>query len=521
MRKYIIILFTILLALMFCGCADESQSTTDGSDAISIPQLSCSQSETAHRVGEPYSGSISFSERTMDYESEFALYHFDCSIKQSKRDECVYYSDELLRRLGLDEKPEILVISDYSGAWTQEGKIYLGEQDFNSAEFGAQLLSLACGGWTNYGAAYGYAEHVAADCGWRQVDIAMPELTESNARDLNCICFSEQFVAAEDVVQNKEIAKAFVQDYIEQNGEDAFVRLLKASGSPETVSDFNAELTAWYSENCLEYTPSEIIYAIGGEYHEYWARSVYATYYLPVEWYNSFRSEIITDNSYLHDDYDDVKFCFETNTYQMEYLQDYFGFESYRGNVDVEFHNHGSSGMDFRYNVIKLDRLDSLMHEYIHWILRDYLRFTHSNYVDWLDEGYTEYVATTCPNVYKQAGLLYSARCGNPTYDNQPGDWFKLYQEIVGEEDDPYVCWEKRWDFITYYFDEYTGGGVGLITSFPNYLINKYGIDAFKDYAMLTGNDVPDWDIGALKDEWRAYIEELYAEYPKFSDYEG
>lgn len=517
--KMLLLIIVMLLAAMTACSTGRVPDDSDSVKPISAPQLSYSESEKGYRVGEPYSGSITFNERTMDFESEYAIYHFDTAIDESRRNECVYYSDELLSRIGLEEKSEILMMSGYSGAWVQDGMLYLGDMDFSSADYGARLLSLACGGFANYGAAYGYAEYVAVSCGWQQSRAYELNLSDSAARDLNFLCFNEAFVSAEQVSLNSDIASVFVADYIAENGEEAFVGLLKSSGDPNTVDIFNDELSAWYSAHGLDYTPSDIIYCIGGEYHDYWAKSIYATYYLPVEWYNSMLSEIITDKSYLHDNYDDVKFCFETNTYQMEYLQDYFGFDSYQGNVDVEFQNTRGSGMDFRYSVIRLWCLDDLMHEYIHWILRDYIRFTGSDYVDWLDEGYTEYVAATCPNVYRNAGLLYSAKYGNPTYDTQRGDWFKLFQEIVGDESDPYVCWEKRWDLITYYFDEYTGSGAGLITSFPTYLINKYGIDAFKDYALLTGNDIPGWDIGALKDEWRAYIEELYAGYPKYKDY--
>ncbi|MGN1001718.1 MAG: hypothetical protein ACI4PC_03025 [Oscillospiraceae bacterium] len=513
-KRWLPIIFCALAALLLSGCdkAPAAEPTPEP-----IPALSYTQSETGLRLGEPYSVSIRFSGLTMDYKSEYGLYRFDPAVPQETRDAFVHDADTILAHMAPETRPEILVVAGYEGAWTDGKILYMGEAGAGTPELGARLITLACGGYANYGAAYGYAAYLLG-----QVGEGTPALTDSPARDMNWLCFREGFVSTEEIERNKLAAGAFARDTVASMGEEAFVTLLGQSGDPGTVAAFNAVLSDWYGENGLDYAPTEILYGIGGEYHDYWPRSAYARYYIPLAWHNNMRSELVKDENFLHESYEDVKGFFETSTEQMSALRDFFGFESYSDDLAVEFHNNGINATYPDRSLIRVIDVEWLMHEYTHWITIPYVRLYDGHRAMWADEGVVDYVsATCCPNAYQDAMYLYTLEYGNPTFSNLDGQWFAIYQSLTAGETDPHICWRIHWDWVAYYLDETRKNKAGYLTSFPFYVIDQIGLDALMDYTYETGNPPPELDVNALWYEWLQYLEDTYGDYPKFSEYAG
>ena len=137
--------------------------------------------------------------------------------------------------------------------------------------------------------------------------------------------------------ENRRIASAFARDTIEAGGEEAYRELLAASADDTGVIRFNMALCEWYADHGLTYGPTELRYACGGDYHDYLVKSPYATFYMPENWENGFKSSLTQDPDFLHEDYATVKYCFESNVYQMWNYQAYMGFNEYDNDIHIEF----------------------------------------------------------------------------------------------------------------------------------------------------------------------------------------
>lgn len=479
-----------------------------------IPELTYADSSRSFRILEPFNPVILFGKTTLDYESAHAVYHFDENIPQDRRDQCVYYADRIISRMDPEKKPELLIIAGYGGAWTDGTLCYLGDMDFSSEDFGARLISVLCGGYANYGAAYGYAAYIL-----EQEPSELPALPDTSARDLNWLCFREEFVTAEEIAVNKNAACVFACDYIECNGESEYVNLLKASGSPETVDTFNKVLSAWYQENGLDYMPSQVLYGIGGEHHDYLVQHAHATMYMAKTWENfGWRSDLVQDNRFLHESYETVKYSFELTKIQMELLQESLGFNETYEPITVEFLSSHGISRAYPYHA-KLDIGDfaAFCHEYAHYLTTEKFRYQSTQYL-WLDEGLTDYLAMTVPNPYEYAAYEYSREHGLPVQASITGDWNDVYRSIVADMENPMDIWRVRWDMYAYYYEEYDLNGIGGI-SFTAYLIDTLGYDTVYHYGYLTDQDPPELDLVQLREAWGSYLEENYGQYPRYVDY--
>lgn len=394
------------------------------------------------------------------------------------------------------------------------GLYYLGDGDFASADFGARLITLACGGYANYGAAYGYAGYILE----QEID-ELPELTDSAARDLNWLCFREGFVSAEEIVVNQNAACAFAREYIAANGESEYVQLLKQSGDPETVANFNTALSDWYAEHGLNYMPSDVLYGIGGEHHDYLVLHTYATMYMAKTWNNSsWWSTLIQDDRFLHESYEDVKYCFELTKLQMETLQEALGFDITYEPITVEFlSQHGTSRAYPNNAKLDIGDIGALCHEYTHYLNTRMMRHSYAQY-RWLDEGLTEYLAMTHPNPYEFAKYDYAKENGLPVQASITGDWNDIYKIIIADMEEPLDMWRVRWDLYAYYYEDYDLNGIGIF-SFPAYLIDTLGYETLYHYGYQTDEEPANLDLEQLRDDWIAYLENTYGKYPQYCDY--
>lgn len=504
MRKMLFTLLALVLAVVLAACKEQELG-------LEIPVLTYSASSQSYRVGETYSNQLRSVSSAEDYESPYALYHFDTQIPNDQRDRCVYYSDLLLSRLNLEEKPELLIISDYTGAFIGVECLYLGEQDFSSFDYGAQLLTLVYGGYANYGAAYGYTAWIQGYTEEQGV-----ALSQSPARDLNCLCFREEFVSPEEIAENKKAACLFVQDYIETKGEAAYLELLKQSGSPATEENFREALAAWYARQGLDYTPSEVLYSIGGEYHDYLVQHTHATMYMAKTFRNSWPTQ---EEGFLHQSYETVKYFFELSLTQMEAVQEMLGFDVEYEPVTVEFLGTHRRSLAYPYHgKIELGCVEDFCHEYTHCLNTRHMRTDYDQY-RWVDESLTEYVALRVPNPYyfqflkhvKENG--FNAGKGTEGYD-------EVYQDATADVEDPLELWRIRWDLYPYYYEDYTLGAKNMgLQSFPAYVIDTLGYETLYNFGYKTDQEPPELDLEQLRRDWIVYLEERYGQYPRYSEY--
>jgi len=484
-----------------------------------IPQLTYTSSDISYRVSEQFNPTIVFGSKTEDYESNFAVYHFDPAISKEERDACVFYSDEIISRMELAEKPVLLLLANYDGAWTDGKYLYLGG-DFSTVDYGAKLITTICGGYANYGAAYGYADYIAVSEGWKEPSDGLMLLTPSDARDMNVLCFRKDYVSDNELQTNRTAAAVFASDMIEANGEEAYRNLILSSGNVDTAPQYAAVLSDWYAANGLHYVPSHVLYCEGGTYHDYLVKCPYAEFVLPKQWNNGWVSEFTKDSDFLHRSYEETKFCFETNIYQMEYLRQYIGFDNYIDDLTVEFSlGYGLSETHMYEGRIELYSIEDLPILYVYWLadhsLRDPIQRSYPLYA-----GMAHHISLVCPNVYKESFMQYIAENGMQAEMYMEGDWNELFIQMLEGVTDPYTIQRTRFDFGAYYFDDYYDyPAMGMYCSFPWYLIDKYGYETMFDYVYVTENPPIVLDMAAEKQEWIAWIEETYSDYPKYSDY--
>lgn len=505
----------LLAAVCFLTSPREEAPETE------IPQLQYTQSATARRVAEPLNPSIVFSGLTWDTETDQACYQFDPEVPEEDRDKCVFYADAILSRLGLAEKPALMVLDSYEGAWTDGETLYLGARDFSSKDFFAELIVEAYGGYANYGGAYGYGAWLSQQEGWEEV-LRFPRVsvTASDARDMNLLCFRDDFVTRQEVETNKEIARQFAADCIDEMGEAEYLQLLQCSGDVAGAGQFRDALERWYGSYDIDYTPTDILYGIGGEYHDYLVRCFYGTFYLPKAWENRHFSSLAKDGNFLHESYCDVKLYFETAASQMAYIQNMFGVHEDTSDITVEFLLSGTGGTWAARNQIMLHYHAYIPRSYINMMLYRHtmLRDGRMNY-NWLYHGIGEYLAQMGPSEYEDAVLLYSVNHENRAYSTMEGDWYSIWQEVTKGETDPDILWRTRWDLIAYYYDrELHNGGYGQI-SFTAYLAEQIGIETLWDYLLQTENPCPDIDFARYRTQWEAYLDETYGEYPTYAEY--
>lgn len=507
MKKVLPILLLLSLLLALTACSKQESSPQ-------IPTLNYEASSRSYRIAEQYNPTLLTVSDVMDYESPYAIYHFDAAMESAERDTCVYYTDLILSYLKMGQKPELLIIDDYEGAWAGNTLYYIGDGDFASADFGAKLITLFCGEYTNYGAAYGFAAYILG-----QEPGKLPALTESPARDLNWLCFREEFVPAEEISVNRIAACAFAVDYITANGEQDYVQLLKQSADPETVAAFNTVLSNWYARQGLEYVPSEVLYGIGGEHHDYLVKHTYATMYMAKTWNNSsWWSTLIQDDRFLHESYEDIKYCFELTKLQMATLQEALGFDIAYEPITVEFlSQHGTSKAYPNYAKLDIGDIGALCHEYTHYLTTRMMRHNYYQY-RWLDEDLTDYLAITSPNPYEFAKYDYAKDNGLPVQASITGDWNEIYKSIIADMEDPLDMWRARWDLYAYYYEDYDINGIAIM-SFPAYVIDTLGYDTLYHYGYVTDQEPPELDLTQLRSDWVAYLQETYGQYPQYKDY--
>ena len=494
MKKWIVIIF---LMFMLTACIDDSLT---GSDRLYV------------------SADVTYSESTAQYafrlnmdsaETEFAKYFFESSVEDKERETCIETTDTLLASQALNGfVPEIYIFSEerYNHKYITDHKLYSSVQDWTSIEYITDVLMAVYGESAHYGTAFGYANYLAKNQKWGCYDGTFSTPSINDILDLNYLCFDEAFAAHDDIEASKGIACAFVESYISQHGEIAFQQLL--SSHTKAIE----ALEAYYNENGVSYTLSEVRYGYGGKSYDYIVYSDFATFYIAKDWVDIHAelNPLITDG-FLHTDYSNTKAFFETNLKQMKQYQDLFKLDNYNNDLEIIFSKPlNISQSSFYQSVIHriyLYNVDSLMHEYIHSLAK-----TASSMPSWKVEGFARYFSY----YYDFYGMAFL----NQDYNNTPDTpELKYIHEYLAAINRPIDIAKDYQDLenIAVYSRSFTDPNKNYLTgsSFIQYLVKQYGEEAVISSIYGNGDSLPKTFRELVKD-WNEYIETTYQNYSKY-----
>ncbi|MDE6421379.1 MAG: hypothetical protein K2K87_12765, partial [Lachnospiraceae bacterium] len=362
-------------------------------------------------------------------QTDYAVYYFEPSISEQERQACIAATDKVLSCIG-GTLPEIEIAvflpETVDGIFVLDNRLYTAIRSWDSAEYFAGVLLAGYSEWGNYGLAYGYANHLCKEAGldYREM-FGFQQMSGTELYDINLLCFDEKFVSPEDVEAAKNNACLFVDNYLSTHSDTEFLDLLSGSGTTEGVRKVNEVLEAFYSENGVEYSLTEIRYQYGGVTLDYAVACEYASFYIDEDWQDgTWETNPMISEQFLHEDYDEVKEFFECSSRQMEQYQELFGFDSYNNDLLVFVSNTTGTPRTSFYqaadHTIHLTSLIHLTHEYIHSVM-----FGHCDWnSQWKTEGVARYFSYKYDN-YSYDYLNWSCN------ESQEG-YIQEYRNLIG-----------------------------------------------------------------------------------------
>ncbi len=446
-------------------------------------------------------------------------YAFEPGISLDERRECIQATDKILKKLGADGVLSVNIYTKeaYDCTFIQENKLYTYLQDWKSPEYVSALLYGVFGEYCNYGLIYGYSNYLCYSLYDRSFDVCEDGWQyngDSNALDLNLLCFQPEFIAEEDIKSVKRISNSFVADYIRRNGEPAFQKFVENSGDLSQVKNCVEVLTSFYSANNINYVPSNILYRLGGSSYDYIVKCEYATMYVEKDWYDANKDiSPLTYEGFLHQDYEDTKQFFVINIEQMGKYQEIFALDTYNNDLNIYFTNYYAR--DSRYELskhaISLMNTGSFMHEYIHSLTADCVIPEK-----WAGEGLARY--------YGYRYDYYGNAMNDAEAKNLPNSthyrYFHEFKNNIGRDIEMAKDFEPIQHITTYvysYNDPNDGGGYAPGASFIGYLISKFGEQKTIEIICKT-HDFGEYTYDELVVEWQQFIQENYSDYTKLKN---
>ena len=482
-------------------------------------------------------------------------YGFEKAIPKEERKACIEATEIILARVGYDDALNIYVYTDELGG----GSYYIDQSkknesgnsfityisDWKGADYVTGVLLSVYGKYGNYGVAYGYANYlcdsllnvwenitddtddnrknIVSDTQSNEANYGQPVFdAQYNCYDLNLLCFDDDFVTADEIVEAKAVSSAFVRDYIKNNGEDALKELLKKSGDVQLCHEFNTELGKWYNENGLVLSKplSEVLYSYGGYSYQYVVYNEYAVFYIDRKWKDTiyYMNPLVTEN-FLHEDYARTKEFYEINTEQMRQYRELFDIEDCVMDVPVVLSNKKISiaiknkESEFAHGRIYLRDISSLTHEYIHAIctptaLGDF----------WAVEGW----ARPFDMRYNYYGYDYLNIYWNGIEEDSKD--FGYIIEFISKKGSPIDMRTdyKDVDSLGIYYNSYYSPDYNYESgaSFIYYLSDTYGEKKVIDYVCKNHDltTVTDKTYSELVEDWKNYMENKYSEYSKIDN---
>ncbi len=497
----LILLICVFLSLSSCG-SSAAPELTFNTESITL----CEPNDTFSRKDDMELAAV-----------DGVTYAFEKEILPENRIDCIEKTQSILKRIGFNKEIYIYIYTEstYDSTYISEGAIYTHVQSWESHEYISYLLLGLFGEYSNYGAVYGYAELI-----YRQINKSAADKNEFvwegedfSALDLNILCFDKDFVSQKEIENVMKISSAFVSDYIDMHGIEKFHELLVNSGTVEGADLFSRELSQFYSKNNIDYLPSAVLYALGGHSYDYIAKCRYAVFYVENGWYDE-NSELnpLTYESFLHQNYADVKKFFEINSEQMGKYQSLFGFDEYNNDLKVYFSNSKRLSQYSFYqrqkHAIYLMNVDSLMHEYIHSVTVE----NNPSDSSWSVEGAARYFSYK----YDYYGIAMLNADYNKPSSGKETLYVREYKEKIGRDINMKTDFTEIENIAVYtrgYFDPNCSYAAG--SSFVAYMVSQLGEDEVIDM-IFSEQGVEQSLYTKLVDDWTSYIKANYGDYSKY-----
>ena len=523
MRKLPLSCLLICIVLLFAACDIQHGTTvppltvpttvptaTINMDDIAFHKETISLVEAKDGLGADYSAN-----KDMEVAQYYGTtYAFEPSISMDDRQQCIQATKAILDRLNTNQSIQINIYSTGSYPYTivENGVIHSYIQDWTGLDYTTIVLYGILGEYCSYGLIYGYANSLLADIYNTPLEVLSGSWNYAGhpeALDLNLLCFRSEFVDDESITSVQKIANTFVAEYIESNGEAAFLDLLRSSGNTENVESFVQTLAAYYATHGIDHTPTNILYRLGGKSYNYIVKCPYAVMYIEKDWTDANKDLCpYTYDNFLHENYSDTKRFFTINIRQMEQYQDLFALDSYNHDLKVYFTNYNYSYYNGYRHAIGLANTASFTHEYIHA-----LTLLSSMSEDWALDGFARY--------YSYRYDYYGNAMSNVDYNSVPDTaktrWIHEYKQFIGRDIAVEQDITELWHIATYvnsYDDPNDGGGYTAGSSFVAYLISRLGEEKVIEIICKT-HDFGEYSYDELVADWNAYIVEKYSSYTK------
>ena len=511
-RLLLFFFVSIALCLSLYGCnydkIDETSETDSEFNGVELVYT-----EQTVTYSENF-GDYSFKMKLEVTETDNAVYGFESEITDADRLSCIEIAEQILQKLSVMDTISVYIYSDrLSEPFIKDNTLYTPVRDWQSIEFAADILLTVFGEMGNYGSVYGYAAFIFDELGITSPARKPLSFTDDSAiYDLNLLCFDNRFADSDEIEAVKNVAIAFVYDFIEQNGEEGLHELIACSGDARKCSTFGEKLSDFYQRFGLSHTPSEVLYSYGGHTFDYMARSKYAEFYVKKNWTDDHNSvNPLTSGNFLHENYSEIKMFFETNTSQMENYQVLFDLDSYNNSLQVVFTNSARSSYYDGSNTIYLLNIDSLMHEYIHSLTASH----NTGRAEWMIEGFARYFSYK----YDRYGIAFLNVDYNSPTDSDATLYVREYLDTVGRPIDMAVDFHDI-ENIAVYSRSYSDPNQSYVSgsSFVGYLVNLYGEPAVIDH-VCSKVDISIFGgktYSELVSEWNTHIEQTYSQYSKY-----
>ena len=442
-------------------------------------------------------------------------YAFESSFSLADRQKCIQTTAMIVNKTGANQNLQINIYSSGSYGYTivDTGLVHTHAQDWTDVDYTATVLYGIFGEYCNYGMIYGYANYLVTEIYGTSSNVLSENWDYSGnpeALDLNLLCFRNAFMDADSIASIQLISSTFVADYIRVNGESAFQELLRNSGDIDHVDTFVQTLSAYYAGKGIEYTPTNILYRLGGKGYDYIVKSHYAVMYIEKDWFDANKDLCpFTYDNFLHENYGDTKRFFTIHIAQMKQYQDLFALDHYNHDLKIYFTNH-SDGNYSHYNgerhAIALYNTGSLMHEYIHA-----LTLLTALPEAWARDGFARYYSFR----YDYYGNAMRSADYNSAPDVPKFHWVYVYKQAVGGEIDGEYDFVELQHIATYangYTNPNDGGGYTTGASFVAYLISRLGEEKVIEIICKT-HDFGEYSYEELVADWNCYLADNYAMY--------
>lgn len=503
MKKCVVVL-AVLALLLLAACNQRDFDIYDA--AFTAQQVVLAEGEDSIGAGFGLN-------KTMDVTQHGgAAYAFEPGISMDDRESCIQATEAVLSRLdtGKTLQINIYTTASYDATFVKNGAVFTHVQDWMSQEYIAALLQGLFGEYCNYGAAYGYAGYLAQALFDRTQSVLSGSWGydgDSNALDMNALCFDTGYLGIKDIKSVRRLANTFAADYIGKNGEEAFQTLLAKSGDLRGVDAFTQALSDFYAANHITYTPSGILFRLGGKGYAYIVKCEYAVMYVEADWAD--RNEGKCPQLYegfLRKNYSDVRQYFATIIEEMGKYQALLGLEDYDNDLNIYYTNHHGKGA-----VSYIPASHSITIQTVSSLSTIYMS-AHLHGSGWLQEGWatTGFLQHFCTRYNEYGNALWSYMTNVTNRDN---NYSTAYRDCLGRDvdfatDAGVMC---HIDAViigkTDPNSDYTSGG-----SFVAYLVSRLGEEEVVDI-VIRSHDFGEYTYEQLAADWQAYLQENYSQY--------